>query len=108
MEGDFVRIGVDEVSVGKETEVGVDFVRADAGNRLRDEVLLGHFFLFLQGSVKSFTLFEPLERSPVQGGVQRVLVTIPEVSGGAARVAKRVDVKVSQALGGAHQFRKRS
>src|ERR1700754_3151582 len=49
-------------------------------------------------------MFEALKGGAKKRGVQRVLVAIPQVGGGAARVAKRVDVEVPQAFGVAHEL----
>ena len=104
VQGDLRGVRVDEVTVGEETEVRIDLVGTDAGDGFRDEFLLGHFFLFLMAGVERRAKFKPLKGGAVKGRVQRVLVTIPEVGGGAAGVAKGVDVEVPQALGVAHEF----
>src|SRR5690606_28029836 len=105
---DLVGVGLDEVALGKEPEVGDDFFGADAGDLAGNEFLLGHLlFLFVSG-VDSVAQIEVLERSEVKAGVKGVFVTIPQARRGAARVAKRVDVEIAQALGVADEFGKSS
>ena len=49
-------------------------------------------------------MFQAFEGRAVKGGVEGVFVAVPEVDGGAARIAERVDVEHPQALGIEHEI----
>ena len=64
MKCDFAGIGVDEVAVGQQAEVGVDLISADPGDGFRNQFLLSHFLYFLQGGIEGLAVFEALESRP--------------------------------------------
>ena len=84
-----------------------DFIRADAGYRLADEVQTGHFLELAKAGFDFVSEGQSLECGREKVGVERVLVAVPKVGRSTAGITVSMDVEIAKLVGVANQFRKR-
>ena len=106
MQGDFAGLRVQEITFREEVEVGVDLLGADAWNLFRNQFFVDHLLALEVALFNRVAEQEAFQGDAKEGGVESVLVAVPERSRGAAGVAKRVGVKIAKLFGVANQFRK--
>ena len=78
VQGYFIRIGVDRVSLGQQTKMGNDLIGGDAGQLTINDFLLDHMLARQIPGVNLVAQVQTFQSPAVEGSVEGVFVTVPK------------------------------